>query len=230
MDFERQAREQQAALQKTAQELQQTSGTTRRELTTKIETLGADLDRQAHDQIDAIHKAAQESKAATISAQAELAGHLEHLGSRLEDRLESRANDLATDLIELAEMLGSVTQNLRSTLIESISSWADPSSESVPADAPAPPSPTPTHDSYEFAAIESQPPPEPDRNAPTFQLPPEPASALLFLESIHPALPGPEPHEEEPIELYGFDSSTPFGADERIQPETPGSEWETDQT
>ena len=221
MDLERQGREQQAAIQKAAQELQQVSGTTRRELTTRIEGLGAELDRQTHEQLEAILRSAQESKSSTHAAQVELAGTVAQLGTRLDERLESRANELSSDLIELAEMLGTVTQDLRTTLIDAVRPLIDAASR-APQISDLPPMPE-FSESYDLSALDPQLPPDhvlPEPIAPT--------SALLYLEGTHPELPGPEAHEEDQLGAEGFGSMGRYEMDENVHPGTSGEEWGTE--
>ena len=177
LDLERQGREQQALLQKAAQEVQQASGTARRELATKIEALGSDLERRTRDQLDVLSRATQEAKAATGAAKNELAGSVEQLGSRLEAKLDSRSNDLASDLIELAEMLSVIRTDLRTTLVEAVRACTEPAS--IPTESPS--SATETSQAPEVDVID----------------PPTPAS---LLESTIPDSP-PEPHLDLPALL-----------------------------
>jgi len=136
-----QSREHLTALHKTSQDTQHGNDAARRELVASLGQIQAHLEQQARNQLAALNKASQEVQQSTGATRRELALTLEQGASRIEKALETRSGELANEMLGIAEMLESVSTELRGCITESIRSITfsrPPQGDAVEALSPAP--------------------------------------------------------------------------------------------
>jgi hypothetical protein len=129
--FDKHSREQQASFQQIRERTTEATRAAKGELAAILEQLRAHLEQLAHDHLAALHKSTQDSQQAAGAAQCELAANFEQIGSRIEKALEARSRNLASSLTEVAEMIQSITTELRSCIAESIARVSSVRSESA---------------------------------------------------------------------------------------------------
>ncbi|MEO6710543.1 MAG: hypothetical protein ABIP42_13270, partial [Planctomycetota bacterium] len=134
-----QSREHLSALHKTSQDTQHGNDSARRELVASMGQLQAHLEQQARNQLAALNKASQDVQQSTGTTRRELALSLELGAERIEKALETRSGELANEMLGIAEMLESVSTELRGCITESIRSITSsrPQGDAIEALTPA---------------------------------------------------------------------------------------------
>jgi hypothetical protein len=116
--FDQLERAQSAALQKTSQDAQQSTGATRRELAANHEQLKAHVEQQARDHLAALRKTSQDAQQAAAVARHEIAGSLEQLRSQLEQQSRDHLAALHETWQDAQQSSDAIRRELGASLVQ----------------------------------------------------------------------------------------------------------------